>query len=63
MHVEAAMAADEARPVVGRVGARLTTGLGRRAGSPGRVAGPQDVAPKSTSLVWTVPAVRPGAVW
>jgi hypothetical protein len=59
MHVEAAMAADEARPVVGRVGARLTTGLGRRAGSPG----PQDVAPKSTSLVWTVPAVRPGAVW
>ena len=31
----------------------------RRAGSPG----PQDVAPKSTSLVWTVPAVRPGAVW
>jgi hypothetical protein len=50
MHVEAAMAADEAR---------LTTGLGRRAGSPE----PQDVAPKSTSLVWTVPAVRPGAVW
>jgi hypothetical protein len=38
---------------------RLTTGLGRRAGSPG----PQDVAPKSTSLVSTVPAVRPGAVW
>jgi len=23
----------------------------------------QDVAPKSTSLVATVPAVRPGAVW
>jgi hypothetical protein len=23
----------------------------------------QDVSPKSTSLVWTVPALRPGAVW
>ncbi len=33
---------------------------GRRVPGPGR---PQAVPPKSTSLVSTVPAVRPGAVW